>query len=211
MFTMSTSRKKQIDEAPSYHHGNLREALVEEGLKLLESGGTADFSLRELARRVGVSANATYRHFESKEALLAAMAAEGFRRLAQVQMQAMQDKGSMSAAFFASGRAYVDFARCNPGLFRLIFGRFTGSTQSEEMAAAGQVAFDGLRFAVAKILGKAVESREVEIGALQSWSLVHGLSHLVLDGKLDGRRDDVDTLIDAVLGQAMVMSQARGK
>jgi len=77
------------DEAPGYHHGNLREALLERGLVLLEQGPETDFSLRELARRVGVSANATYRHFANKEALTRAMAGAGFRRLTPDQQHSL--------------------------------------------------------------------------------------------------------------------------
>lgn len=201
---MSTLKKSAADET-AYHHGNLREALVSEGLTLLEEGGVAGFSLRELARRVGVSANAAYRHFDNKDALLGAVAAEGFRRFATGQLQAAQGHANAMEAFLASGKAYVEFARRHPELFRLMFGRFGADSRSEEMAAASQVAFEGLRHGVAAALERPVDDATIEVAALHAWSLVHGLSHLVLDGQLQRRGQKAEDVVEAVLRQAMAM------
>src|SRR6218665_945799 len=200
MFTMSTSKSVRTDE-PSYHHGNLREALLSKGLELLESG-QSDFSLRELTRQVGVSANAAYRHFASKEVLLSAMAAEGFRQLAEAQATAVQAGANPMAGFLEAGRAYVNFAREHPALFRLIFGRFAASSPDEEMRASAQLAYEGLRFGVAAILRLPVESAEVLAVAMHAWSLVHGLSQLIIDGQMQAHTDDIDGLVDTVLRQA---------
>ncbi len=86
MYTVSTSKRETPTER--YHHGDLRRALVEEALLLLAESGDGGFSLRELARRVGVTANASYRHFANKDALLQALASEGFRRLRAAQREA---------------------------------------------------------------------------------------------------------------------------
>ena len=198
---MSTS-SRQNDAPSSYHHGNLREALVSAGLALLDEGGSAEPSLRELARQVGVSANAAYRHFENKEALLAAMAAEGFRRLAAVQAEAVMQRQNPKEGFLESGRAYVTFARQHPALFRLMFGRFSVASRNEEIEAAGQLAYMGLRYGVAAVMGVAPDSPAVQVAAMHAWSLVHGLSHLVLDGQCDAHTDNLDVLIDSVLRQA---------
>ncbi|MDQ8037044.1 MAG: TetR/AcrR family transcriptional regulator [Pedobacter sp.] len=198
---MSTSKKQLVDE-PSYHHGNLREALLSKGLELLEAG-QSDFSLRELTRQVGVSANAAYRHFASKEALLSAMAAEGFRQLAAAQAMAVQGGANPALGFMAAGRAYVDYARQHPALFRLMFGRFAASNPDAEMQAAAQLAYQGLRFGVAAVLKRPVESAEVLAAAMHAWSLVHGLSQLIIDGQMEAHTTDVDGLIDAVLLQAV--------
>jgi AcrR family transcriptional regulator len=199
MFTMSTSEKAK--PAGGYHHGNLREALVAEGLTLLDESGSADLSLRELARQVGVSANAVYRHFENKEALLVAMAAEGFRRLAAVQLQAVLQREHPAEGFLESGRAYVNFARQHPALFRLMFGRFSAANRSEEMESAGQLAYEGLRHGVAATLHLQPDSPQVVTAAMHAWSIVHGLSHLILDGQFDAITDDIDGMIDTVLRQ----------
>ncbi|MGH8492692.1 MAG: TetR/AcrR family transcriptional regulator [Moraxellaceae bacterium] len=197
---MSTSKKLLSDE-PSYHHGNLREALLAKGLELLEDGQT-DFSLRELTRQVGVSANAAYRHFANKEALLSAMAAEGFRQLAAAQAMAVQAGANPLSGFLEAGRAYVSFARQHPALFRLMFGRFAASNPDTELQASAQLAYAGLRFGVAAVLRRPVECADVLAAAMHAWSLVHGLSQLIIDGQMQAHTDDIDGLVDSVLRQA---------
>lgn len=202
MFTMSTSA---LPDDARYHHGHLREALVAEGLRLLEETGEAAFSLRELARRLGVSANAAYRHFASKDALLEALAADGFRRFGAAQAQAVVASGHPRRGFLAAGHAYVDFARAQPALFRLMFGRFSAGRGEGEMAQAGEWAFQGLRHAVAAALGMAVEDPVVDVAALHAWSLVHGISLLVLDGQFERHAGPagVAARIEAVLALAL--------
>jgi len=110
--------------AETYHHGALREALIEAGLAALEQGDVAgDISLRALARSVGVSPTAVYRHFPDKRALLAALAAEGLNRLGEAQARAAKEAGGGAAGFSASGRTYVRFALAHPALFRLMFSQ----------------------------------------------------------------------------------------
>lgn len=205
---MSTS-SRPVDDG-SYHHGNLREALVDEGLVLLEQAPGGEFSLRELARRVGVSANAAYRHFDGKEALLQALAAEGFRRFALAQARAARGAPDPREGFLAAGQAYVAFACAHPALFRLMFGRFSVNQRGEELAAAGLVAFEGLRHGVAAALGQPVEVPAVEVAALQAWSLVHGLSHLLLDGQLERHGDRAGRLVEEVLRAAAGLWPAPG-
>lgn len=205
MYTMSTSSPATIAaiaKSPErYHHGNLREALVAAGLALLAEG-VAEPGLRELARRVGVSANATYRHFADKEALLTALAAEGFRQLAAAQWQAALTAAEPVGRFFATGRAYVHFARQHPALFRLMFGRFALANRSEELEAASGLAYEGLRQGVAAALRLPADSEAVTVAAMHAWSLVHGLSHLILDGQFAALGQDEDAMIDRVLIQA---------
>ena len=107
--------------ARAYHHGDLRTALIDAGLGAIELRGSDDLSLRELARAVGVSATAVYRHFPHKKALMAALAEVGLERLAESQRRASVAAGGGEAGFKATGAAYVRFALANPGLFRLIF------------------------------------------------------------------------------------------
>lgn len=186
----------------AYHHGNLRMVLVEQGLALLESTQQGDLSLRELARLVGVSANAAYRHFANKDALLSALAAEGFRRLKDVQIQAaMTTPADLREGLHRAGRAYVQFAQDNPSLFRLMFGGLLAANPSEELAQAGLEAFEILQTAIAHLLGVPMTDDQVTVGALSAWSMVHGLSHLVLDGQLKHYGDQADALIDVVIKQ----------
>ncbi|TAL17808.1 MAG: TetR/AcrR family transcriptional regulator [Aquabacterium sp.] len=191
-------------EAPSYHHGNLRAALVEAGLAALESSGNSELSLRELARQVGVSSNAAYRHFADKEALLVALAAEGFRRFAASLGQAAMQEAWPGEAFRAAGLAYVRFARANPGLFRLMFGRFASGHRDADLDQASLQAFAGLQNLVASTSGLQPDDPRALQRAMLAWSVVHGLSHLAMDGQLDSFTDDVEAMIEAVLSQAPI-------
>lgn len=166
---------------PRYHHGDLRRALVEEGLRALAAGSEDDLSLRAIARTVGVSATAVYRHFPDKTALIGALCVEGDRLLAEASRQAQEEAGGGRAGFEATGRAYVHFALDHPALFRLMMRRYRGLPG--EQSSDGESA--GLRLLVDNIaaLGPpGLSSERRHVLALQSWSLVHGLAMLILDG-----------------------------
>ncbi|RZL09322.1 MAG: TetR/AcrR family transcriptional regulator [Rubrivivax sp.] len=203
---------------PSYHHGNLRAALIEAGLAALESnrGGAQAgqaLSLRELARQVGVTPNAAYRHFANKEALLKALAAEGFRQLA-AQSQAAHQTAAASGAgqqegFRASGLAYVRFARANPSLFRLMFGRFASDQRDADLTQAAMGAFQGVLTSASQLGGLPEDDPRTLVSAIIAWSLVHGLGHLALDGQLDHFSPDVDQLIETVMGHVDPRFQER--
>ncbi|MHB0777626.1 TetR/AcrR family transcriptional regulator [Halomonas sp. WWR20] len=182
-----------------YHHGDLRRALVEEGLELLAKSGDGGFSLRELARRVGVTANASYRHFANKDALMQALASEGFRRLSAAQRQADAQAGD-GETLLAGGRSYIRFAHDNPALFRLMFSVIPSQRREDELREASQTAFETLREAVARSWPEAApDPTRVNRTALRAWALVHGLAQLLLDGQLDGLEEDPLGLAEAVL------------
>ena len=183
--TVSTSHVAE----KRYHHGDLRTALLAEGLRLVESAGAEAISLREVARAAGVSATSVYRHFPDKRALMAALAQEGVRRLGAAQREAAAAAGSGAAAFTATGRAYVHFALANPGLFRLTFtypGIDVGDPTSD--AAASLLHDHALDIANG-------DARLARIVALRAWALVHGLALLMLDGRVPPN----DALIDATI------------
>lgn len=159
----------------TYHHGDLRAALVEAGLALIEERAVEDFSLRELARRVGVSATAVYRHFPDKAALMSALAGEGLAKLAMAQGAASARAGGGRAGFSATGVAYVHFARENPGLFRMIFSH-PAPQQCDDRMPDDATAM--LRAGAAKVAKDGVDPA---ILALRAWSVVHGLAMLMLD------------------------------
>jgi AcrR family transcriptional regulator len=173
----------------AYHHGDLRAALVEAGMKHLESGGEADISLRQLAREVGVSATAVYRHFPDKRALLAALAAEGFTLLGQAQRQASEAAGGGSEGFAATGRAYVRFALAHPALFRLTF------THAGIGAASGLGDDDASR--MLQDYAAQFGGANAQALALQAWSVAHGLAMLMLDGRVEPDDATIDAVIDA--------------
>src|SRR5215831_9732799 len=117
MFTLSTPAAQR-----SYHHGDLRQALIRSALEILSQAGAAGLSLRAAARRARVSAMAPYRHFADKEALLAAVAEYGFQQLAGRLAAAAAAAADPRAGLGALGVAYVIFARDEPSLFKLMFG-----------------------------------------------------------------------------------------
>jgi AcrR family transcriptional regulator len=172
----------------SYHHGDLRSSLVAAGLELLKERAADDLSLREVARHVGVSATAVYRHFPDKQALFYAMCREGGEELARVQLSASQDTGGARAGFEASGRAYINFALANPALYRLMMSTRPPIGFLEEDDTAVGSAMHMLKENVADMLSADASELENKVAALHSWALVHGISMLILDGlvKVDG-------------------------
>src|SRR5919199_1636107 len=124
-----------------YHHGALKTALLDAADALLDEGGAGAVSLREAARRAGVSATAPYRHFADKEALLAALATRGFEQFGAALDEAARDASDPLAAM---GLAYVRFALARPGRFRLMFGPGIDRSRFPELQAAAVRAFERL-------------------------------------------------------------------
>ena len=173
MYAMSTLAKK-------YHHGDLRRVLLEEGCTLLAETGADGLSMRELARRAGVSAMAPYRHYPDRDSLLAAIAASGFLRLASrveaIGVTAEPDRTSLLRA----GIAYVMFALEQPALFRLMFGGDRPDAQYADLSVARSGAFNAL---MRHIQAEPGSGQRITY-AQGCWSLVHGLALLLLDGVL---------------------------
>lgn len=173
-------------------------------MELLEEAGEAGFSLRELARRLGVTANAAYRHYANKDELLMALAAAGFRQFGDSQMRLWQDTpGSAADKFLASGCGYVRFACEHPALFRLMFGHQAASRRTAELEQASAQAFAGLLAGVASVLKLSPDTDEARLAATNAWALVHGFSHLILDGQL------ADGDVEAQVRQALRLWLAR--
>jgi len=179
MFTLSTPS----EERP-YHHRDLPRALVRSALEILSEAGVAGLSLRAAARRAKVSAMAPYRHFADKEALLAAVAEYGFRHLTARFTTAVAGAPDPRAGLAALGVAYVLFARDEPSLFKLMFGpAIERKFAHPGLDEAGRACFDALRHAV-EAAGFADRPADLDDVSLACWSLVHGLSALVVDGRL---------------------------
>lgn len=168
----------------AYHHGDLRSALLEAGLRLLRARDVDDLSLRELAREVGVSAAAIYRHFPDKDALMAALAVEGLERLAKVQRQATRSAGGGKAGFLASGLAYVRFAVDNPALFRLVFSAAQQCDPLETSPDSVSAALRDLHRDLEALMPAGAPAAERKAAALHAWALVHGIAQLVLDRQI---------------------------
>ncbi|MBL8652447.1 MAG: TetR/AcrR family transcriptional regulator [Sphingopyxis sp.] len=181
--------------AGAYHHGDLRAAVIAAGLKRLAAGDDGELGLRALARDVGVSATALYRHFPDKEALLDALADEGLRRLGALQAQAWLKAGGKVGGFKAIGAAYVRFAHDEPALFRLSFTRQMPDRKDEE--DGGEVAYNLLRAGIGEALPGVTEP---DAAALHAWALVHGLAMLILDRRIDWDEALVDKVVGLTFG-----------
>lgn len=171
----------------NYHHGALREALLQATLELIETEGIGAVSLRKVARAAGVSPGAPYHHFPDRAALLTALSDEGFHRLAETLTKVHEAAATPTEALEAILNAYVDFAKANPAYFRLMFRpELKQSHKSERGAEAGHDAFAVLEGTVAEC----VPAADRETVAIAMWSLVHGFASLWLDGQLDHRTED---------------------
>lgn len=189
----------------SYHHGALRDALLAACLRLIETEGIASVSLRRVAREAGVSSGAPYHHFADRAALLADLATQGFRKLAEQLTAARSAAPSPTAALAAVVQSYVGFAREQPGYFRLMFRpELSQPEKHPDTRAAGEAAFGVLTDAVAACATAGdLPPERAETTTLTLWALGHGLASLWLDGQLDKRGVLLGTtptaLIDSVL------------
>jgi AcrR family transcriptional regulator len=183
-------------ERASYHHGNLQAALIEVGIRRAQTQSAAEIGLRDIARELGVSAMAVYRHFPSKQAYLQALACEGVRLMGEEQAAAAQRFAHANDQFAEAGRAYVRFALKHPGLFRLIFASGLDNPVDAQMDASAQDTHNQspqdahsagvlLVSFVRTLLGKGAPDVEVRVVAYRAWSLVHGLAMLMLDKQID--------------------------
>lgn len=189
-----------IKSGKDYHHGDLRASALALGLEKLASQEDPDIGLRELARDLGVSATALYRHFPNKDSLLDSLALAALRKLGGWQADAGQKAGGGRDGFRAVGLAYVEWAQANPALFRLIFAR-TGRVDAlmGEGHDLGE-AFAQLRAGITEVVGQDAEPGKRLAAQLHAWSLVHGLAHLVIDGQVEYQPDLMKAVIDGTFG-----------
>ncbi len=171
---------------------DLRENLLRTSRELLDEGGPAALSMREVARRAGCTHQAPYHYFANREAILAALVEAGFDELANRLREARDKAGTedLRAVVEASGNAYVEFALTNPGVFRVMFRRdMCDPARFPGVLAAGKRARDELgRFAQAITGERATPEHETAL-----WASVHGLAVLLLDGLM---ADELPTLED---------------
>ncbi len=168
-----------------YHHGNLREALVEAALKLISEKGPGGLTFADAARAAGVSAAAPYRHFRDRDELMANVALKGFERFGAVLSKAWADgTPDVFTALNALGRAYLGFARDEPAMFAAMFESGLVLSEHSEVAAAADLAFDVLLSACEALAQAApLEKRPpARMMALHIWSLSHGIASLFSRG-----------------------------
>ncbi len=170
-----------------YHHGDLRQSLIDATVSLINAGEIAHLSLREVARKLGVSHNAPYRHFADKEALLSAVAAQGFQTLASAMQQALKSiVVEDGAQLMEIGIAYVHFALKYPSHYRVMFGSYGSNTNryailTESADQAFMVLVNVIKQGQVAGVFRAGDTWQM---AMVAWSLVHGQAMLAIDGRL---------------------------
>ncbi|MEM0955713.1 MAG: TetR/AcrR family transcriptional regulator [Pseudomonadota bacterium] len=194
---------------PAYHHGNLREALIESALAVITEDGPAAITIREVARRAGVSHAAPYRHFNDRDELLLAVVEQGFERLDDAMAAARDSQGDDELAnFAASGEAYFDFALDNPTYYRVMFSGDLLSRSGHESLSYTTTSFFRQIIADVKRLQALgiVRDGDPTLLGIHIVSTVHGYVSLVNDGRIshlvDGhysQRSVRDFVMEAVI------------
>jgi AcrR family transcriptional regulator len=179
-----------------YHHGDLRRALVDATIKLVEIHGPDGFTLRAAAKLAGVSDGAPYHHFADREALLATVAADGFSLLYdEMRAVAEQHRGTPRQKTLAMGTAYLLFAAKHPARFRLMFtSGLMAQKRHRELAESAAHAYELAREAFASGLSRAKSTPRPEGLTLAAWALLHGLSMLTIDGYIEGDKPSTKKL-----------------
>ncbi len=174
---MGRYQSDMTDEQP-YHHGDLRRALLDAAEAELAEKGVEGFSLRQVAKRAGVSHAAPAHHFGDTPGLLTALAADGYRRfLAAQSVREGHADPDPHAQLMAAGLGYIDFAMARPTLFRLLFGSDRTNYNDPDLADASEAAYRHLTEQVDAAGGSQVDAAAV-------WAMAHGLADLLAAGRL---------------------------
>jgi AcrR family transcriptional regulator len=187
--------------APSEQHGDVRRLVLDAAIAIIKSDGAESLSMREVARRAGVSHQAPYHYFGDRSGILAAISEEGFMGLAQAFRDVHRTEMPAAKAGFI---AYLNFARENVGHFRVMFRNdICGVTTHELTQTAADSAFEELRLMVGRVTGPTIDPDHEFTFAMMLWSLAHGLATLVIDGPLTNKvppgtnlEDQIQAIVD---------------
>ncbi len=184
-FTKKTNRFRigPLKTGKSYHHGDLHDALLSAAEEQLGEEGPAGLSLRKLGRQVGVTPGAPYRHFEDKDALLAALATIGFQRLRAMMLEEQKDCVTGEDRLRRGGIGYLKFAWKHPELFRLMFG-WMPTREAPELSESGDAAFALLVDMLQQCEREGLLRQTAMDAGLLAWSAVHGAAFLMIDDGL---------------------------
>lgn len=206
MFPQVILRRMPVERP--YHHGNLRDAVLEAARAMVSKDGTAGLSLRALAREVGVSHPAIYNHFADREALLAELSTEALLALGKTQRTALSKSTSALDGIIRLGAAYFRFGVSDPARLRLAFApEFARSAGFPALRAAADAAEAPAFAAVTRAADEGLlPHREIRQRALAQWALVHGFTVLAIDGRLTEGRLSVSGVGFAPLLRALKVS-----
>ena len=166
-----------------YHHGELRQALVDAARALVHESGESGFSLSDACRRAGVSTAAPYRHFADKHEILAEVAAQGFIDMTnRSRAETEQHPVGSPERIVALGRVYFNFAVNEPALFRMMFGQKPGMAEHERLWSTGEECFGYVVQEVMRFCEANRIAGDAQLIALQLWTMVHGAASLTIDG-----------------------------
>jgi AcrR family transcriptional regulator len=189
--------------ARPYHHGDLRNALIERALAIVEQGGDEAVSLRELAAELGVSRAAPYRHFPDRDALMAAVAARGFEDLNVVYEAALRSPGTPVDHLRETARVYFDFARRRPGLFKLMFESDLLTRKEPPAVLIGPADRSyHLLWELVREVYPAADDKEIKARTLTMWSTVYGFLALQRSNRI--KPFMVAPLTDAEIEEAVL-------
>jgi AcrR family transcriptional regulator len=176
------------DHETPYHHGALRDALLEAAERVLERDGLAGLTLRAVAREAGVSHAAPTHHFGDLTGLLSELAAIGFRRFNAAMVAAVAGERTPIEKALARARAYVGYAQANPGMYGLMFRTERLDYSRPSLHEAAEASFAGLAGAIAASRQEQIVDGTLSLdqaaAIARAWSLVHGFTTLLLDGRL---------------------------
>ena len=212
MGRMVAAASRPVKKGPDrYHHGDLRRALLHEALRTIRKRGVDALTLRGVAEDLGVSRTALYRHFTDKNALLEAVAREGFRMLRVATGDGWERGGKGTSGFEAMGVAYVRFAVENPEHYRVMFGGALSSpVRDPELAKEGGAAFQVLVDALIDQQRDGLIRRDAPLQLAQFiWAIVHGIAMLAIDRLPRSGHTDVDALAHYAIARVRTGIAAR--
>lgn len=199
---MDIAADRNLQKRFKYHHGNLREALVDAALHILKDDkGVESLSLRVLARATGVTQAAPYSHFRDKDDLLAAIAETGFQRMAIQMAESATGLRDPKERIEKLMSAYIQFATDNKPLFRLMFGRELADMK--KFPTLAMTAGKSYALISAALSARTVQDVDTHFLTVAVWSLCHGLSDLIINEKLDTSRfgvESVDAFVKRTVG-----------
>jgi AcrR family transcriptional regulator len=183
--------------AGHYHHGDLRQSLIQAAVRTIDRQGVEALTLRAVGAALGVSRTALYRHFADKDMLLAAVAAEGFRTLHAALVEAWEGARRGLDGFRAQGHAYVTFGTTHPAHYRVMFGGYVSrAAKGSDVEVAGAAAFGALLDALVHLQQQGLVRRDDPmLQARYVWGTVHGVAMLLVAGKVGAQPASGEALV----------------